>query len=153
MSINYRVGTPEDVPGLVLFLQNIKKENPLVDKFTYDLGKMADTLRRILNNDQGVILIAEKNDIIVGTIVLGKTTIWWSNTSFLTDLAFYVNPEYRSQGIQKKLLSTVKEFADQLKMPILVDVFNASEENMKITRFLGMNGFKNVGFKALYTPT
>lgn len=152
MSINYRVGTLNDVPGMVLFLQNIKHENPLVGKFNLDLGKSADVLRRIINNDQGVILIAEKNDIIVGTIVLGKTTIWWSDSSFLTDLAFYVNPEYRKEGIQKKLLSTVKDFADQLKMPILIDVFNASEENMKITRFLGMNGFKNVGFKALYSP-
>jgi len=153
MTIQYRVGTLKDVPGLALFLENITSENPLVSLFEHNLGKCAGVLRRILEQDQGVILLAEEKDIIVGAIVLGKTTIWWANKSLLTDLAFYVNPKYRHLGIQKKLLETVKEFADTLKMPVLIDVFNASEENEKLTRFLSIQGYKNVGFKALYTPS
>ena len=55
-------------------------------------------------------------------------------------------------GIQKKLLETVKDFADQLKMSVLIDVFNDAKENEILSRFLSIQGYKSIGFKALYTP-
>jgi GNAT superfamily N-acetyltransferase len=152
-SIEYRAGTLEDVPGVALFLENIIQENPLVKLFEHDLAKCAKVLRNVIQDNRGVIIVAVKDDIILGTIILGKTTIWWASKDLFTDLAFYVNPQYRHLGIQKKLLEVVKEFADNVGIPVLIDVFNDSEENDKLVRFLSIQGFKNVGFKALYTPT
>lgn len=150
--LTYRVGTLEDIPGLILFLINFKEENPLMDQFEYDVKGSAETLRRIIQEDQGVILVALNDDIIVGTIVLGKTKLWWAHKEIFTDLVFYVNPEYRKGEVPKKLFEYVKVFADDLKMPIMLSIVKDSTNNELLERYLNIKGFKSVGFRALYTP-
>jgi hypothetical protein len=151
--IKYRVGTQEDVPGILLFINNFRHENKLVAQFGYDMLKSAEILKRLMKNDRGAVLLAEDVDIIVGIIILGKMTLWWAEKEFFTDLVFYVNPTYRKDyDIQTKLLNFTKDFATQVQMPVMIDVFNDEDVLDLKERYLRIKGFKSVGFRVMFTP-
>jgi hypothetical protein len=151
--ISYRTGTQEDVPGILLFINGFRLENRLIDQFGYDMGKSAEILRRLMKNDRGVVLLALDVDIIVGIIILGRTTLWWAHKELFSDLIYYVNPAYRKgYEIQSQLLDFTKDFATQTKIPVILDVFSDSEDHDLKERYLRMKGFKNTGFKVMFTP-
>ena len=152
--ITYRPATEKDVVGLSLFLTAITEENALASILQHDLPTIVNTIKSMLKDNQGAVLLAiDKNDIIVGAIVLGYTTLWWSTQGFFTNLAYYVTPEYRKgYGIQGKLLELTKDFADGTGIPVLLDIFDNTDRHEKVVRYLSFKGYKNIGFKALYTP-
>lgn len=151
--IDYRVATKDDIIGLTLFLSNVSKENDLVNFLDHDIPLSAGVMRQLIEEDQGVILIAEKNDKIVGAIVLGRTTLWWAKKEFLTNLALYVDPEYRKfYNIQGHLLELTKTFADEAKLPILLSLFDATDKKLKVLKYLNYKGYQTIGVKAVYLP-
>ena len=87
--ITYRPATEKDVVGLSLFLTAITEENALASILQHDLPTIVNTIKSMLKDNQGAVLLAiDKNDIIVGAIVLGYTTLWWSTQGFFTNLAY-----------------------------------------------------------------
>ena len=152
--IIYRNATKEDTLGLTLFLTNVTHENNIGDILQHDVPLIKETIDQIIEDNRGVVLLALNEDgIIVGAMVLGYTTLWWSNKGFFTNVAFYVTPEYRKgYNIQGKMLEVVKDFSNSTKIPLLIDIFDNSGKSEKQVRYLAMKGFKNLGFKALYTP-
>lgn len=154
--ITYRNATPDDVVGLSLFLNRVEKENHLEKLAPQDIPLTAQVIKEIIVDNRGVALLAlNEDDIIVGTIVLGHTTLWWSNQSFFTNLVFFVTPEYRKgYRIQERLLDITKDFANGVNAPLLLDIFNMDSTNdqNRMSRYLGFKGFKNIGFKTLYIP-
>lgn len=153
--LTYRSATKEDILGLVLFLSQVTQDNALSDlEIVHDIPLSANVIRELINDNKGVALIAEKNDIIYGAIVLGYTHLWWSpETSYFSNLAFFVAPEYRKGlGIQGKLLELVKAFSDSSGTPVIIDIFDNSGKNERLAKYLSMKDFKNIGFKSLYRP-
>jgi hypothetical protein len=153
--ITYRSATLDDVVGLTLFFENIAKENELLDTAPPDIPRIAETIREVIKENRGVAILAlNKDDIIVGAIVLGYITLWWSESGFFNNAAFYVAPAWRRRyNIQMKLLEVSKDFADSTNTPLLIDIFDLKEgRSAKLARFLSFKGFKNIGFKTLYLP-
>lgn len=154
--LTYRSATIKDVVGLVWFLSQVTEDNSLSDLgINHNVPMSAEIIRKLINDNKGVALIAEKDGIIKGAIVLGYTTLWWSpDTKYFSNLAFFVDPEFRhGYNIQGKLLELVKEFAKGAEVPVLIDIFDNSGKNERLAKYLSMKGFKNVGFKSLYRPT
>jgi len=154
--ITYRSATLDDVVGLTLFFENIAKENLLEETAPPNIPKIADTIREVIKENRGVAILAlNKDDIIVGAIVLGYITHWWSDSGFFNNAAFYVAPAYRRKyNIQMKLLEVSKDFADSTNTPLLIDIFDLKENrSARLARFFGFKGFKNIGFKTLYLPS
>jgi N-acetylglutamate synthase-like GNAT family acetyltransferase len=93
--VTYRPAVIKDIPSLAYFLTNITRENELVGLLEHNMVTGSVVLRDLIKENQGVTIIAEKDDKIVGCMILGKSTLWWSPTEFFTNLAFYVDPDYR----------------------------------------------------------
>lgn len=113
-----------------------------------------EVLKQLIETNQGVTLIAEKDDKIIGCMILGKTELWWSPTVFFTNLAFYVHPSYRKNlNVQGKLLDLTKEFSEASGVPVLLSLFDVTDKKLKVLKYLNHKGFQTVGVKGLYQPS
>lgn len=153
-TINYRPAVIADIPALAYFLTNITKENELIGLLEHNMVTGSVVLRDLIQQNQGVSIIAEKDDKIVGCLILGKSTVWWSPTEFFTNLAFYVDPDYRKgYRIQDKLVDAAKTLADATKTPVLLSLVDATDKKLKALKYLNFKGFKTIGVKGIYLPS
>ncbi|MFQ3189727.1 MAG: ribosomal protein S18 acetylase RimI-like enzyme [Paraglaciecola sp.] len=77
------------------------------------LTKGVDAL--IVDENKGFYLVAEQNNIVVGSLMV--TTEWsdWRNGVFWWVQSVYIMPEFRRKGIYAKLYAQVKALAEQSK--------------------------------------
>ena len=144
--VTYRPGTVKDIAALAYFLTNITKENQLIGLLDHDMATGAGVLKELLEKNQGVTIIAEKDDKIIGCLILGKSTVWWSPTQFFTNLAFYVDPEYRKgRHIQDKLIEASKNLSDATGVPLLLQLIDVTDKKLKALKYLNFKGFKTIG--------
>jgi N-acetylglutamate synthase-like GNAT family acetyltransferase len=151
--VTYRPAVIKDIPSLAYFLTNITRENELVGLLEHNMVTGSVVLRDLIKENQGVTIIAEKDDKIVGCMILGKSTLWWSPTEFFTNLAFYVDPDYRKNyRIQDKLIEAAKNLADATKTPLLLQLIDATDKKLKALKYLNHKGFKTIGVDGVYLP-
>lgn len=153
--IDYSLGEESDLPELFLFFQQIPKETESSKLLKVDFSKALSVLRSSLTSPDAACLMATlpESGIIVGAILLIKSTVWWSSTEYFTNVAFGVLPGYRKGfGIQDELLEASKNFSESLKLPLLVDIFDATGKNFLKAKWFQRKGFKNIGFKVAYVP-
>lgn len=67
---------------------------------------------------KGVVLVAHKNNNIVGSIGGVIVSDWWSDEKYLSDLWFYVSPQSRKSLAAIKLAKNFIKEAKQAKVPV-----------------------------------
>ena len=82
----------------------------------------------------------EEDGKLVGSLGLHRTAPWYSDTEYLADGWFYVLPEYRKTGVGKMLIEQAKEFAQEVKTPLIIGVFTNEDTETKahVMNKLGM---------------
>ena len=109
--INIRVAQPADVKLLVKFNQLMAWETEQKQLDEDILTKGVSAL--IVDENKGFYLVAEQNDIVVGSLMV--TTEWsdWRNGVFWWVQSVYITPDFRRQGIYAQLYAQVKVLAAQ----------------------------------------
>jgi ribosomal protein S18 acetylase RimI-like enzyme len=111
--INIRVAQNSDVKSLVEFNQLMawETEQKKLDEDILTKGVSA----LIVDENKGFYLVAEQNNIVVGSLMV--TTEWsdWRNGVFWWVQSVYITPDFRRQGIYAQLYSQVKTLAEQQK--------------------------------------
>jgi ribosomal protein S18 acetylase RimI-like enzyme len=109
--INIRVAKLEDVTSLVKFNQLMawETEQKMINEDILSKGVSA----LIVDDNKGFYLVAEKNDEVVGSLMV--TTEWsdWRNAVFWWVQSVYITPDFRRQGIYAQLYAQVKALAEQ----------------------------------------
>ena len=109
--INIRVAQHTDVTSLVNFNQLMAWETEQKQLDEDILTKGVSAL--IADENKGFYLVAEQNDIVVGSLMV--TTEWsdWRNGVFWWVQSVYITPDFRRQGIYAQLYAQVKTLAEQ----------------------------------------
>lgn len=143
MPIAYRFATIEDLPEIHEFAVAALKDADMLPNFAASMG--VDMLERI-DLYPGNVLLAEDNKdghrSIIGFIEIDATRI--KESAFFIR-GIYVLPEYRRQGIGRKLINTILEKKCTKGQQLRVESFGESE-----TKFWESLGFK-VHHVSLYT--
>jgi len=98
----------------------------------------------IAKNIDCLALVASVDGKVVGSIGLHETTPWYSDVPYLTDGWLYVLPEYRRSAIGVALIEEAKKFAQEKRLPLVLNIFNMEDTELKIKLFQ-RKGFKLVG--------
>ena len=100
-----------DVTSLVKFNQLMAWETEQKQLDEDILTKGVSAL--IVDGNKGFYLVAEQNDIVVGSLMV--TTEWsdWRNGVFWWVQSVYITPDFRRQGIYAQLYAQVKTIAEQ----------------------------------------
>jgi ribosomal protein S18 acetylase RimI-like enzyme len=149
MDINIRKATTEDIPSIQAMKQKFGRfELPwgdyYRDDFMYDeqwVKEFTDTIQ------QGLALLAEDGGKLIGfTFGMLSSDYWDKRVPKATMINLYVDDEYRSQGIGKKLVEEFVAIAKE-KGAKAIEV-TANYKNDRGRAFYLKNGFqeKNVTY-------
>tara|TARA_R110002126_G_scaffold232423_1_gene376856 strand:+ start:528 stop:965 length:438 start_codon:yes stop_codon:yes gene_type:complete len=127
-----------DVSAITAML--IEMHNDAEIKLTsVNTEKLVNKINEALH--QGVILIAQKDDKVVGSIGGMIVSDWWSDEKHLSDLWFYVSPSCRKSKAAVLLSKGFIKIAKEAKLPVrLGHVFSGDVDRKdKFFERLGMN--------------
>jgi ribosomal protein S18 acetylase RimI-like enzyme len=104
-----RLATPQDAPVLVEFNAAMARETEQKELLPDVIGA---GVRSLLGNPAaGFYVVAEKDDRVVGALMITKEWSDWRNGTFWWIQSVYVRPEVRRQGTYKLLYRHVQELA------------------------------------------
>jgi GNAT superfamily N-acetyltransferase len=138
--ISVRVGTPEDLPGMMALAARATDENAFVMP---DTEKLLEEIWGGLNRSGGIVgIIGTPGEPFEGTIVLRIGELWYSRQPVLEERAVFVAPEFRNAkgGRARKLCEFAKEAANELEIPLTIGVLSNSRTEAKIRLYQRMFG-------------
>lgn len=86
-----------------------------IDVFHFDLKETKERLADFIEHEKNFVFVAQDNENgeVVGFVTVYEGFALYAEGAFGTMAELYVCPSYRSQGIGKMLIQSVKDFADE----------------------------------------
>lgn len=138
--VKVRVGTPEDVHGVMTVALLACEENAFADP---NPQKLLQEIWAALNLDHGICgLIGEPGGDVEGVVLLRIGNPWYSDAEIIEEKAIFVHPQFRSAkgGRAARLCEFSKSVADNLGLPLTIGVMSSSRTEAKVrmyTRIMG----------------
>jgi len=132
-----RRATEEDVKSIFDMLINMHSQTE-IKLAPVNPEKLFHTINTTLK--KGIILVAEIQNKIIGSIAGVVSSDWWSEQECLRDLWFYVSPESRKSKVAIKLVKNFIKIGNSAKLKIkLGHVFSGDiERKDKFFQHLGL---------------
>ena len=110
-SFRVRLATPADAAVLIEFNSAMALETERKDLLAEVISAGVHGL--LGSAAAGFYVVAEKNDRVVGSLLITKEWSDWRNGSFWWIQSVYVRPEWRRRGVYKSLYHHIQELAAQ----------------------------------------
>ena len=130
--LEIRIGTPEDLDGMMQIAMMACEENGFLDP---NPGKLAAEMWPALHQDHGIVdIIGPKGGEIEGAVLLRIGDMWYSDTQVVEEKAIFIHPDYRSAkgGRARKLCEFSKRAADRLELPLIIGVLSNHRTEGKV---------------------
>ena len=136
-----RRATLLDVSAIIFLLQMMHKETE-IETPKINTAKMLDRINMLLH--KGVVVVAEKDKLIVGTIAGQVSQDWWTDEQHLADTWYYVRKDYRKSIIGKKLLQDFIKIGKEAKVKLRLGHIFSGDIKRK-DKFYERMGFVKAG--------
>ena len=140
-----RLATVEDLSELYMMLQVMHSET-IDGTSPIDSEKLTSAINNALH--RGVVVVAEIDNKIVGSIGGVETSDWWSSEKYLADLFFFVYKEHRQSTIAVKLIKSFMEIGKKANMKMKLGHVYSGDGDRK-DKFYERLGYVKAG--SLYT--
>jgi GNAT superfamily N-acetyltransferase len=140
-----RLATVEDISELYMMLQVMHSET-INGTSPIDSEKLTSAINNALH--RGVVVVAEIDNKIAGSIGGMETSDWWSSEKYLADLFFFVYKEHRQSTIAVKLIKSFMEIGKKANMKMKLGHVYSGDGDRK-DKFYERLGFVKAG--SLYT--
>jgi hypothetical protein len=130
--ITVRVGTPEDLDGVMALALGACAENGFVDP---NPEKLIADIWPALNRERGIMgIIGEDHKSLEGAILLRIGKMWYSDRDVLEEKAIFIHPDFRSAkgGRASRLCEFSKRVAVDLDLPLIIGVLSNSRTEAKV---------------------
>tara|TARA_R110002020_G_scaffold299019_1_gene514797 strand:+ start:162 stop:596 length:435 start_codon:yes stop_codon:yes gene_type:complete len=104
-----------DTSALIFMLNEMHKETE-VEVPKINTHKLINKINDLLH--RGLVLVAVKDNKIVGSIAGMEVTDWWSDEKYISDTWFYVFPNERKSNFAKNLCIDFIKIAKEAKLKI-----------------------------------
>ena len=133
--LKVRVGTPEDVDGVMELALSACEENGFVEP---NPMKLLQDIWAALNREHGICgVIGPVGGKLEGVILLRIGNIWYSDREILEERAVFIHPDFRSAkgGRARKLCDFGKKVADELNLPLTIGVLSNQRTEGKVRMY------------------
>ncbi|MFU1927503.1 GNAT family N-acetyltransferase [Bordetella hinzii] len=97
-------GKPEDIDGLVELGRIMAAESPRWRRLAYSAERVRQTINRLLELPEGLVLVARRDGMLVGGILAVASPNWMSDELIAQELAFFMLPAYRGSFTATRLI-------------------------------------------------
>lgn len=110
-----RIATPEDVPDLVRFAKNFHKDSPY-RWLKFDTAKVTQAFKQVTSGPgvDMIALIAHKDGQNIGMVVAAADSPPFSSEKVSTELAWWVEPQFRKTRAALFLFEAYEEWAKRV---------------------------------------
>ena len=105
--------------------------------------KLLDNILFYIRNSF-VIVVVNKNNVIVGTLGATIDDTWFTDKKFLRMLWIHVLPKCRNFKVVRSMMIVLKEYAKSIKKTLLLEIFQGKDVERKNQLFIKL-GFKPLG--------
>jgi len=119
----------------------VEAERPFEENFKQGRVHYYD-LEKLITNDNSMVLVAEtENQIIATGYVKIKESLAYLKDNYHAYLGFmYVNPSYRGQGINQRIIEQLKQWSKEKGMTVVcLEVLNGNTKAINAYRKSGFN--------------
>lgn len=95
-----RQATEADIPRLIEMGLQFVAQTSYKDRIVIDPEKLAETIRLLLANPAGTILVAEKDGAVKGMIAMASHSHPFSGETIACEVVWWVDPDARGDGIR-----------------------------------------------------
>ena len=143
-----RLGHAGDVLGVFRLLEEAHQSLAYVGP-GIDRDKTYERVLWLMQN--GLVLVCMDDDQVevVGSLGLEEVEPWYTRMKVLSDVWFYVKPEWRASRLAKEMLGVAKKVADDSGLPLQFSVSHGFDLGRKDAWFK-RNGFESVGGIYIY---
>ena len=139
-----RNATYEDINTMIELGAIGWKETRLTD-FDYDYDTVEKYIKGLIDYDWGIVLIAEENGKIAGSIIAEVYKYYFGSTIASINYDFIVHPDFRGSSAAIRLLNKYKEIAKSHGTQDIMMGVNASLDFERVGKLYEKVGFKQVG--------
>jgi GNAT superfamily N-acetyltransferase len=129
-----RVGTPEDLFGVLALARIVHEENGLFD---FNEVKVAEAIWPTLVQANGIIGVIGERDKLEGVVMLSVASYWYSDKQFLEEKCVFVHPDYRraKHSRVQKLIQFAKQVATEMDMPLMIGILSNTRTSAKVALY------------------
>ncbi len=138
------IATPKHATAICSLVQRMHAESKYAD-IKYDQFKVQRLVNAMMHDQGSVILIAtDLADEVVGFLALEQSQYLFNFDHFVTDLGFYVLPNYRTTTVPYRLIKAGEAWAAERGDALVLGV-SAPEDTSKTAAMYGKLGYKPWG--------
>ena len=100
-----------DLASMLVMGEDMHNESPRFQAHQFNLQKSASLLKDIDYSENGILLVAEEHDTLVGMLIGIVSTLPFCDGLVANELVVYVAPEYRGSSACIKLIKRFEEWA------------------------------------------
>ncbi len=137
-------GDAEDIAKMMARLKKLNEEFETQFKVVDELDKKAlDYTNKVIKSEKSIITVAEINGKVGGFIKADIVDrIFYQPKSELRITDFYIMPEFRRNGLGKKILTDLTDRASKNGIKMITAEFPA-------LNLIGLNFYKKSGFRGI----
>lgn len=140
-----RKGVRSDIPAIIEMARSMHAESPRYRTLGFEAEKInALALHLMLNPGAGGVLVAEKEDKLVGMFAFHVGQHFFSNDTFASDVVMYVRPEHRSGSIFPRLVAAFETWADAYGVKEKLLGVSAEIDSQRVVAVLERMGYAQV---------
>lgn len=98
-----RNATAGDIPALIELGTRMYLESRYSQNSPFDADKCAELARSLINSPAGCVLVAEKDDQVIGWLGGGIAEQWFSRQLMAFEYGLFIAPEYRGGSAGPRL--------------------------------------------------
>lgn len=131
--IMIRIAVRTDVTDICRLIRSEQEEQGPWSAFTPDYAKALGFIAELL--ESGIILIAEMEGRVVGSIGVGPQEFWFSRDIFLCDYWTIVHKDYRRTNVANEMFKKLKQFQERVGIPLLIGLFSVVKTQSKMALY------------------
>jgi len=109
-----RRATIGDIAGILAMAKDMHAESPRYRALRFNANKVGNLALAIIQNPvAGGVLVAEKEDKLVGMFAFHIGQHFFSDDTFASDVVMYVKPEHRGGFVFPRLVKAFEAWADE----------------------------------------
>lgn len=136
----------KDLPALLAMAERFVGEAPTFAEWGFDAGRCKQNLEALLDEEVGTGWVACKDGELIAALLVGRFDAFFSHKSYVTDMGWYVLPQYRGSLVMYRLVKEYLIWALALPgSPAIRLELGCGIDDEKAKRFLAGLGFAPVG--------
>lgn len=109
-----RKGVRSDIPAIIEMARDMHAESPRYNRLNFNAEKVnALALAIMLNPKAGGVLVAERENSVVGVLAFYVTDFFFGDDLLASDLVMYIRPQFRSGSIFPRMVLAFETWADE----------------------------------------